>query len=119
MAVLTPGVVFLSRRLLSLVCLSVLIASVRLTLNVYLGFSILSWACVALTVLGVPLALAARIILDEMHHHRRAAALGARIVPRVMGRSFGNLDIITAMFKEAQDGYPGKMHRYAREHAHL
>ncbi|KZP20536.1 cytochrome P450 [Athelia psychrophila] len=109
MAVLTPGLVFLSHRLLSLVCLSVLVASVRLALNAYLGLSIPAWAYVVLTALCTPLALIMRIILDEMHHRRRASVLGARMVPRVIGRSFGNVDLLKTVFKETQDGYPADL----------
>lgn len=112
MAVLTPGLVFLSHRLLSLVCLSVLVASVRLALNAYLGLSTPAWAYAVLTALCVPLALILRIIFDEMHHHRRASVLGARMVPRVVGRSFGNVDLLKTLFKETQDGYPGKIQIY-------
>lgn len=119
MAVLTPGAIFLSRHLLSLVYLSVAVGSVRLMLNAYLGLSIPAWACIALAALGVPLALTTRIFLDEIHHHRRAAALGARIVPHVEGRSFGNIDLVKEQFKEAEDGYLGKLYRYACENASL
>lgn len=111
MAVLTPGLMFLSDRLLSLVCLSVLVASARLGLNAYLGHSTPPWAYAALTALFIPLALVTRIIFDEMHHRRRASALGARMVPRVIGRSFGNFDLLKAVFKQSQDGYPGKIKR--------
>lgn len=108
MAVLTPGLIFLSRRLLSIVCLSALIVSARLVLNAYLGLSIPPWAYAALTTLCIPLALVTRVLSNEMHHRRRALALGARMVPRVIGRSFGNFDLLKAVFKQSQDGYPGK-----------
>lgn len=107
MAVLTPGVIFLGNRLFSLVLLSVCIVSARLVLNTYTGLSISTSACITLTLLSLPLSLIMRILVDERYHHRRAAALGARMVPRVIGRSFGNFDLIKMIFQEAQDGYPG------------
>lgn len=109
MAVLTPGLIFLGHRILFLVCLCVLVASVRLMLNAYIGLSIPAWAYAALVTLCIPFALVTHIIFDEMHHSRRASALGAQMVPRVIGRSFGNFDILKAVFKESQDGYPGKI----------
>ena len=110
MAFLTPGLLFLSRRLLSLVFLSVLIVAIRTTLNAYLSISIPLWICVTTTVAGIPLVLTARVMLEELHHRQRAAALGARMVPRVPARMPGSFDLLATLFREAKIGYPGTTH---------
>ncbi|KAF7979946.1 hypothetical protein HWV62_40380 [Athelia sp. TMB] len=107
MAYLTPGLRFLGSRLLALAGLSALVVSLRSTLNAHLGTSIPGWTCIPAILVGLPLGFAVRISLGEMHHRRRAAALGARIVPLVPTRLPAGLDILTTLFKEAQEGYPG------------
>lgn len=108
MTYLTPGLRFLGSRLLALTSLSALVVCLRSTLNAHLGTSIPGWTCIPAILIGLPLGFAVRIRLGEMHHRRRAAALGARIVPLVPTRLPAGLDILTTLFKEAQEGYPGE-----------
>lgn len=108
MALVTPGLAFLGRALLSLAFPCAIIATIRFILNDHFGLSISTWSLAAGIAIGVPLMMAVRIGIDEVTQRRRAAALGARIAPRIQGKWPGNLDILRTMLKISREGYPGR-----------
>jgi len=50
----------------------------------------------------------ARLVWDEIYQRRRAAALGARLVPRVEGRWPGNIDVLIDAIEKMRNSYPGR-----------
>lgn len=115
MALITPGLAFLGRGCLSLILPCTTIVGVRLILKVYFNLPVPTWSLVAGISAGVPLMLAARIGIDDFKQRRRAAALGARMVPRVRGRWLGNIDVLMTVMRNANGGYPGKFLQRASE----
>jgi hypothetical protein len=49
-----------------------------------------------------------RVVWDEIYQRHRAAALGARLVPRVAGRWPGNIDVLRDAVDKMRNSYPGK-----------
>jgi hypothetical protein len=108
MAFLTPGAIFLSRCLTSLLLPSAVIAGTRFILKTHFGISIPIWALVIGNFLGIPVVIIARLVWDEIYQRRRAAALGARLVPRVVGRWPGNIDVLIDAIEKMRNSYPGR-----------
>lgn len=104
--IFTPGGKFLGCALLSLLCPCAFIAGFQYVLDKHLSFFIPAWLLMTATALGAPTVLALRIALDEINQRRRAAALGARLVPRVIGSLPGNLDVLMKLMNEYRHGYP-------------
>lgn len=102
----TPGVAFLFRGFVhSLIPLTTFFITF-LILN-DLGVAVPLWIAISSVALGIPTVVALRIIFKDVCHRRRAAALGARPVPRCQGKWPGNLDLLKHMLKVSRDGYPG------------
>ncbi|KAF7293313.1 Cytochrome P450 monooxygenase [Mycena chlorophos] len=97
---LTPGLSFLLQRLplLSLPFL-VGVALPRLA-------STPLWVSFLAGVLTLPSVAAGYIIYTNWRNERAAAALGARLIPRVKGNSIGNVDILKQMQYNRKFGYP-------------
>lgn len=111
MAFLTPGVAFLGRGLISLLFPCAVIAGIRLILAIQFDLVVPTWGVVIASILIIPLVLVARYQWVQFHHRRRAAALGARIAPRLQGKWPGNLDILLDAMDKLQNSYIGKFHR--------
>lgn len=61
-----------------------------------------------MSVLTIPVVVVVRLVWDEINHRRRAAALGARMVPRIKGFWPGNLDVLIHAVDKIRNSYPGK-----------
>ncbi|KIM86055.1 hypothetical protein PILCRDRAFT_816602 [Piloderma croceum F 1598] len=51
-----------------------------------------------------------RVVWNEIYQRRRAAALGARLVPRVAGRWPGNIDVLIDAIDKMRNSYPADGH---------
>ena len=102
----TPGITFLFRGFVrSLIPFTTIVISL-LVLN-DLSITIPAWTLISGTALCLPVAVALRIVIRDVTYRRRAAALGARPVPRCQGKWPGNLDLLKNMLKVSREGYPG------------
>jgi hypothetical protein len=84
------------------------IAGTRFILKARFDVFIPIWAMVTGGVLGIPVVIIARLVWDEIYQRRRAAALGARLVPRVEGRWPGNIDVLIDAIEKMRNSYPGR-----------
>jgi len=108
MAFLTPGAIFLTRALISLLLPSVVIVGIRSILKTQFDIFVPTWALITGSALSIPVVIITRLVWDEIYQRRRAAALGARLVPRVVGRWPGNIDVLIYMIDKVRESYPGK-----------
>lgn len=113
MAIITPGIILLSRAFVSLLLLCAVIGLAGFILDNYFGIFVSKWILVVATVLVIPL----RLSWADVQKHRRAAALGARVAPSV-GRWPGNLDVLLGLVKNFRHGYPGKQKTTSSESQH-
>ena len=104
---LTPGAVFLSRGFLTLLFPCTIIAGARFILDKEFGIFIPTWVIVTGTCLGIPIVMLVSVVWDEIHQRRRAAALGARLVPRVKGRWIGNIDVLFDQVDKTRNSFLG------------
>ncbi|KAF7978575.1 hypothetical protein HWV62_45513 [Athelia sp. TMB] len=110
MAFLTPGLAFIARGLLSLVFPFALIVGTRFFLAVQFDLVVPIWATIVLSIVALPVVLTARYQLLQYRHRRRAAALGARMAPTLVGKWPGNLDILLDAMEKLLTSYPGDGH---------
>ncbi|KAF5393251.1 hypothetical protein D9757_000767 [Collybiopsis confluens] len=103
--ILTPGLTFIARILAGLGLFALGAVCVRRILDRYAVF--LSNALfLALSAVSIPALFAFLILLRDARHRWHAAALGARMVPKVRGKWIGNLDILKMMLDNHYRGYP-------------
>ncbi|EIW84467.1 cytochrome P450 monooxygenase pc-3 [Coniophora puteana RWD-64-598 SS2] len=102
---LTPGF-----RLLSNWVLNTLAPCIALAIAAYY-FGVLSilpvWQTLLLAAATPPSAFLLGVAYDTLSQRRRAAALGARLVPRVKGRWPGNMDVVIEQAEEVDRDYMG------------
>ncbi|KIM86354.1 hypothetical protein PILCRDRAFT_816295 [Piloderma croceum F 1598] len=110
MALLTPGVIFLSRTFVSLLLPCLVIAAVRFILDDRFGILIPKRVVFGATVLAVPIITTIRSTWAQIKKRRRAAALGARLVPKVPGKRLGNFDVLVQVINNVRHGYPADGH---------
>lgn len=108
MPVLTPGVLFLGRGLASLLFSCAIIFAGRYVLDAHLGVHIPSSVLATAFVVLFPLLLLLRYYWGQYDEHRRAAALGARVVPRLAGKWPGNFDKLLEIIESVDSGYIGE-----------
>lgn len=102
MAAITPGIVFLARR-----CAFLAVAGCFfVALGRYITYPL--WALVFLTYSSGPVIFILQKHYLSLRDQRDAAALGARIFPKVKGKWIGNFDILTMMKHNWNFGYPGE-----------
>ena len=102
----TPGITLLFRAFIRLLAPLITLIIPLLVLNDF-GVTLPTWIVISVVALCLPVAVALRIIIKDVSHRRRAAALGARPVPRCQGKWPGNLDLLKNMLKVSREGYPG------------
>ncbi|KAF7969359.1 hypothetical protein HWV62_27478 [Athelia sp. TMB] len=106
----TPGVVFLARGALSLVFPGALTAAVLYILDAHYGVSIsIGHLALAAAVLA-PTAVVAKHWLGILHTRRRAAALGARLAPKLTSGGIGNFGKLMEMVKSMEGDVCGGVH---------
>ncbi|KIM75713.1 hypothetical protein PILCRDRAFT_827008 [Piloderma croceum F 1598] len=108
MALLTPGVIFLTRSAVSLLFPCSIMVAVRYSLSHHFDIHVPMPVLVATIVIVLPCVAYARYGLVQMHQRRRAAALGARIASPLAGKWPANLDHLAALVKSAEGGYPAE-----------
>lgn len=107
MVLTTPGIDFLARSIAFLSIPLVLALGAQRLLSGSLDYHIPTWVVLTGSFIIIPIFTTARIWYLDVKHARHAAALGARFVPRVKGKWFGNLDVLLEMRENWQRGYPG------------
>ncbi|KAF9012880.1 cytochrome P450 monooxygenase pc-3 [Hymenopellis radicata] len=73
------------------------------------------WVRAGIVVFGAPSAFVLRISYQEFQWKRDAAASGARLPPRVLGKRIGNIDVLKRMLNVWASGYLGD---YLTDHMH-
>jgi hypothetical protein len=68
-----------------------------------------TWALVSAGVASIPVLIASRIATMRLRHKREAAAIGAKPVPDVRGKWFGNADVLKILMHNSVHGYPGTL----------
>ncbi|KZP21731.1 cytochrome P450 [Athelia psychrophila] len=106
MSIATPGIVFLAHAFASLLVLCAFITGGRFVLIDHFGLVIPVSRLLTGIALGIPVLLSLKLAFDEIRQRRRAATLGARLVPRVNGYLPGNLDILVKLLNNWKYGYP-------------
>ena len=109
MTLLTPGVIFLGPALVRLLFACFIIAVVRFILDDHFGIFIRKRVVVGAIVLAIPIITTVRVVWAQIKKRRRAAALGAQVVPVVSGKWLGNLDVLIQLVNNIRYGYPGKL----------
>ncbi|KAH7927164.1 cytochrome P450 [Leucogyrophana mollusca] len=104
----TPGIVYLTRWILAtfVPCVGLLLVLVRG--SALGGLSIPPKLILVLLAVGAPLGFAAHIAIDESSKRRKAATLGARLIPHIRGRWLGNLDDLLRAVKRMEVDYLGQ-----------
>lgn len=62
-----------------------------------------------IALLSVPAGVVFKIIWKEWADSREAEAMGARLAPRVRGKSLGNFDVLKVLMNYWKTGYPGEL----------
>lgn len=103
----TPGLRYIAKEALS--CAAPVIWGVALQqlLNSALDVNIPTWIVIFGSPVALPVGAVIRVLLKEWRDRRNAAAMGAQIVPRVKGKSFGNLDVVRKSKEVWMTGYLG------------
>ncbi|RXW22105.1 hypothetical protein EST38_g3734 [Candolleomyces aberdarensis] len=108
MSLVTPGVAFLCR---GVAYLSVYVGSTYYgasQLAIYYGVEIPNWVIITGALIAAPVLGRLYVSLRDFKHKRRAAALGARVVPRIVGAKIGNLDVVERAMNNSEKGYVGE-----------
>lgn len=108
MVPITPGMIFLSRTLPTLGLALIALLGVRILLVTTLHIRISIPAIIAGLSILLPVIVLVHHGLNLMSERRRARNMGARIVPKVVGKLPGNLDILIRMVHNVRNGYPGE-----------
>lgn len=73
------------------------------------GSAFPTWTLISVGVASIPVLAAGHIAGTRLRHIREAAAVGAKIVPQVKGKWFGNADVLKVMVHHGMNGYPGTL----------
>ncbi|KAF8829968.1 hypothetical protein HHX47_DHR2000231 [Lentinula edodes] len=106
MTFLTPGIIYITRALAFPAFFTVGVVAVRRFLETHTNIVLPTWIFVIISVLSLPALITCRILLRDWRQKRDAAAIGARIAPRVKGKWFANLDLLKMMMNNYYKGYP-------------
>ncbi|KAJ3806004.1 cytochrome P450 monooxygenase pc-1 [Lentinula lateritia] len=106
MTLLTPGILYITRALAFPSFFAVGVVAVRRFLETHASLVLPTWIFVIISILSLPTLITCRILLRDWRQRRDAAAIGARIAPRVKGKWFANLDLLKMMMNNYYKGYP-------------
>ncbi|KAF9491473.1 cytochrome P450 [Pleurotus eryngii] len=107
MTVITPGIDFLLRGAFVVIAPSVLFAIFLNYIFHLIDIQVSTVVIVLLGALALPVYAAFKICASDWKDRRQADRLGARLPPRVKGRSLGNLDVLRILIKDLGTGYIG------------
>ncbi|KAE9407488.1 cytochrome P450 [Gymnopus androsaceus JB14] len=107
MAILTPGLVYISRILAFLGLFSYAAATSRRLLEQHASIVAPTWLFVTVSAVILPGLITCRVLYKDWKLRREAARLGARIAPKWRGSWVGNLDHLRLMMQNFWTGYPG------------
>ncbi|KAJ2916358.1 hypothetical protein MD484_g4071, partial [Candolleomyces efflorescens] len=108
MPAVTPGIAFLFR---GAAYLSIYVGSVYYGASqvaIYYGAEVPKWVIITGALVAAPVFGRLYVSLRVLKHKRRAAALGARVVPPIRGAKIGNLDVVERAVNNSQTGYVGE-----------
>ncbi|KAJ3824548.1 cytochrome P450 monooxygenase pc-1 [Lentinula raphanica] len=106
MSFLTPGIIAIARALVFPGLLTAGVVALRSLIGSSTGIILPTWTLISISVSSLPVLSICRILLKELRQRREAAALGARLAPRVKGKWFANLDVLKMMMDNYHTGYP-------------
>jgi hypothetical protein len=109
MAFLSPAAIFLTRSAESLLFPCSIMVAARYILSHHFDIYIATPVLVAATPILLLLAAYIRYSLAQIQQRRRAAALGARVAPKLVGKWPGNLDQLIALVNNIHNEYLGEL----------
>ncbi|KAM6491100.1 cytochrome P450 monooxygenase pc-1 [Amanita muscaria] len=101
MAYITPGIRFLS------IGAGYLSVAILVCIAIQRLFHIPTWVIATTCIVALPLRIYVPVIWKQFKDERDAASLGARTVPKLNGRLFGNIDTLRTLQRVWKDDYPG------------
>lgn len=107
MVFVTPGIDLLGQGLILLGSYFGTVVSVHSLVATRYGYQLPTWVVVSGAALSIPIFSTVYIMSRKLMLRRRAASMGARLVPEVPGKRLGNLDILGEMMEKLKTGYPG------------
>lgn len=107
MPLVSPGLAFLGRGFVyfSVYLGSSFYATSRIASDI--GYDLPEWTIVTGVILAAPILSRVYVVFRDFKRSRRAASLGARTVPKAVGKWPGNLDILRDSLRNSEIGYPG------------
>ena len=104
----TPGLRYIAKGALSCTVPVIWGVALQQLLNRALEVNIPTWIVLFGSPVALPVGAVIRLILRRWRDRRNAAAMGAQIVPKVKGKSFGNLDVVQKSKEVWMTGYLGE-----------
>jgi hypothetical protein len=71
------------------------------------GSSIPTWLLLPWLLACLPLGFAIKILCTDLFRKYEAASMGARPMPVIKGKRFGNIDLMLNLLEHFKTGYPG------------
>ena len=102
-----PGLRYIAKEALSCTVPVIWGVALQQLLNKTLDVNIPTWVIICGSTVALPVRAVIRLFLKEWRDRRIAAAMGAQIVPKVKGKSFGNLDVVKKSKEVWMTGYIG------------
>jgi hypothetical protein len=103
----TPGLRYIAKEALSCTVPVIWGVALQQLLNRALDVNIPTWIIICGSPVALPVGAVIRLLLKEWRDRQNAAAMGAQIVPKVKGKSFGNLDVVKKSKEAWMSGYIG------------
>ncbi|KAF5387696.1 hypothetical protein D9615_000007 [Tricholomella constricta] len=108
MANIPPGIAYLVNRLPTLLSPLIAVYILNRLLLECLGAHLPLWAVIVPAVLSIPVALLLKVSFVDFIDHRRAAALGAVLPPRVEDKWPAGVGLLLQSIDNLKTGYPGE-----------
>ncbi|KAG5645794.1 hypothetical protein DXG03_005331 [Asterophora parasitica] len=108
----SPGIAYLVASLPSLTSPLIVVYFLTRLLHEYQSIDLPLWAVIASVLSSIPVAILLKVSFADFIDHRRAAALGAVLPPRVYDKWPAGIGLLLQSINNLKTGYPGQSARH-------